>query len=279
MNYTHLILEEKSQIYTLLPEGFSKRYIACRLNRSPSTISREINRNRARNVYFAQHKIKLLKNVNAPTLKESLFEMWVHIITYLYFQWSPEQIASHVPVKLHSIYRFIRLDKNKGGSLFHNLRFRNQRKCKYCFPETRGQLSNRKSIHNRPIEIEGRTRFGNLEIDMIVGMKQQRSLESIVDWKTGYLWLKKCSSSKAEDACHTAVNLFKPMKDQLKTITANNGKEFSLHEHAAEALEIDWYFTDPYSAWQKGTNENTNGLIRQYIKKGSDLKKYSDAYI
>ena len=180
---------------------------------------------------------------------------------------------------MHSIYRFIRLDKNKGGSLFHNLRFRNQKKCKYCFPETRGQLRNRKSIHNRQIEIEGRTRFGDLEIDMIVGMKQQRSLESIVDRKTGYLWLKNCSSSKAEDVCHTAVHLLKPIKDQFKIITANNRKEFSLHEHVAQALEIDWYFADPYSAWQRGTNENTNGLIRQYIKNGSDLSKYSDAYI
>ena len=110
-------------------------------------------------------------------------------------------------------------------------------------------------------------------------MKQQRSLESIVDRKTGYLWLKKCGSRKAEEVCQTTISLLRPIKDQLKTITADNGKEFSLHEHVAQALEIDWYFADAYSAWQRGTNENTSGLIRQYIKKGSDLKKYSDAYI
>ena len=279
MNYTHLTLEERYQIYALLREGFSKRHIACRLNRSPSTISREINRNRARNGYFAQHANKIALRRQCSNPKRIPSEMWVQIIAYLHLQWSPEQIASHVPISLHSIYRFIRLDKNKGGTLFHHLRFRNQRKRKYGFPETRGQLSNRKSIHDRPIEIEYRTRFGDLEIDTIVGKKHQQSLVSIVDRKTGYLWLKKCGSRKAEEVCQTTISLLRPIKDQLKTITADNGKEFSLHEHAAQALEIDWYFADPYSAWQRGTNENTNGLIRQYIKKGSDLNRDSDAYI
>ena len=248
MNYTHLILEEKSQIYTLLPEGFSKSYIACRLNRSPSTISREIKRNRARNGYFAKHANKVARRRHCPNPKRIPCEMWAHVISYLDLQWSPEQIASHVPVSLHSIYRFIRQDKNNGGTLFHHLRFRNQRKRKYGSPETRGQLSNRKSIHDRPIEIERRNRFGDLEIDTIVGKNHQQSLVSIVDRKTGYLWLKKCSSRKAEEICQTTISLLKPIKDQLKTITADNGKEFSLHEYAAQELEIDWYFADPYSA-------------------------------
>ena len=140
-------------------------------------------------------------------------------------------------------------------------------------------MTNRKSIHDRPLEIEHRTRFGDLEIDTIVGKKHQKALVSIVDRKTGYLWLKKCSSRKAEDICQATISLLKPIKDQLKTITADNGKEFSLHEYVAEELEIDWYFADPYSAWQRGTNENTNGLIRQYIRKGSDLNLYTDEYI
>ncbi|AVH49699.1 MULTISPECIES: IS30 family transposase [Acinetobacter] len=198
---------------------------------------------------------------------------------YLKLQWSPEQIASCVSISLHSIYRFIRQDKGKGGKLFLNLSFINQRKRKYGIPETRSQLNNRKSIHDRPIVVEQRTRFGDLEIDTIVGKHHQQSLVSIVDRKTGYLWLKKCQTRKAEEICQTTISLLKPIKDQLKTITADNGKDFSLHEYAAQALEIDWYFADPYSAWQRGTNENTNGLIRQYIKKGSDLNLYTDAYI
>lgn len=279
MNYTHLTQEERYQISTLLREGFSKRYIAWRLNRSPSTISREIARNRARNGYFAQHAHKLARRRHCPNPKRIPYDTWVQVIAYLDLQWSPEQIASHVSVSLHSIYRFIQQDKSRGGVLFHNLRFRNQRKRKYGSIETRGQLTNRKSIHDRPAEIEQRSRFGDLEIDTIVGKNHQQSLVSIVDRKTGYLWLKKCSTRKAEEVCQATIRLLEPIKAHLKTITADNGKEFSLHEYAAQELDIDWYFADSYSAWQRGTNENTNGLIRQYIRKGSDLNDYTDAYI
>lgn len=279
MNYTHLTQEERYQISTLLREGFSKRYIAWRLNCSPPTISREIARNRARNGYFAQHAHKLARRRHCPNPKRIPYDTWVQVIAYLDLQWSPEQIASHVSVSLHSIYRFIQQDKSRGGVLFHNLRFRNQRKRKYGSIETRGQLTNRKSIHDRPAEIEQRSRFGDLEIDTIVGKNHQQSLVSIVDRKTGYLWLKKCSTRKAEEVCQATIRLLEPIKAHLKTITADNGKEFSLHEYAAQELDIDWYFADPYSAWQRGTNENTNGLIRQYIRKGSDLNDYTDAYI
>lgn len=137
---------------------------------------------------------------------------------------------------MHSIYRFIKLDKNtRGRALFHNLRFRNKRKRKYGTPEIRGQLSHCKSIHDRPIEIEQQTRFGDLEIDTIVGKKHQQSLVSIVDRKKGYLWLKKCSSRQAKEVCQTTISLLKPIKDQLKTITVDNGKKLSLHEYAAQA--------------------------------------------
>ena len=157
MNYTHLTQEERYQISTLLREGFSKRYIAWRLNRSPSTISREIARNRARNGYFAQHAHKLARRRHCPNPKRIPYDTWVQVVAYLDLQWSPEQIASHVSVSLHSIYRFIQQDKSRGGVLFHNLRFRNQRKRKYGSIETRGQLTNRKSIHDRPAEIEQRS--------------------------------------------------------------------------------------------------------------------------
>jgi len=279
MNYTHLTHEERYQIYTLLREGFSKRYIAWRLNRSPSTISREIQRNRARNGYFAKHAHKLARRRHHSNPQRIPCDIWVQVIAYLELQWSPEQIASQVAVSLHSIYRFIQQDKSKGGDLYLHLRFKNQRKRKYGSIETRGQLTNRKSIHDRPAEIEQRSRFGDLEIDTIVGKNHQQSLVSIVDRKTGYLWLKKCNTRKAEEICQATIRLLEPIKAQLKTITADNGKEFSLHEYAAQELEVDWYFADPYSAWQRGTNEHTNGLIRQYVTKGSDLNDYTDAYI
>ena len=106
----------------------------------------------------------------------------------------------------------------------------------------------------------------------------QQSLVSIVDRKTDYLWLRKCNTRKAEEVSQATISLLSPVKDLLKTITADNGKEFSLHEHIAQALNLDWYFADPYSVWQRGTNENTNSLIRQYILKGRDLNYYTDEY-
>lgn len=282
MNYTHLTLEERYQIDALLREGFSQLHIACRLNRSSSTISREIQRNRARNGYFAKHAHQLAKRRHCSNPKRIPHEVWARVISHFKHQWSPEQIASRVSISLHSIYRFIRQDKGTGGKLFLNLRFRNQKKRKYGSPETRGgnpPINNRKSIHDRPTEVEQRIRFGDLEIDTMVGKHHQKSLFSIVDRKTGYLWLKKCQTRKAEEICQATISLLMPIKDQLRTITADNGKEFSLHEYAAQELDVDWYFADPYSAWQRGTNENTNGLIRQYVRKGSDLNDYTDAYI
>ncbi|MEG2271132.1 MAG: IS30 family transposase [Acinetobacter sp.] len=279
MNYSHLTQEERYQIYALLREGFSTRHIALRLARAPSTICREIKRNRNRNGYFAKHAHKLAKRRQASNYKPVNSAMWEQVKSYLSLQWSPEQIASHVAVSMHSIYRYIQKDKRKGGYLYQHLRFRNQRKRKYGDPETRGKLNNRTSIHDRPQIIEQRSRFGDLEIDTIVGKNHKQSLVSIVDRKTGYLWLKKCMTRKSQDVSQATVDLLYPIKEQLETITADNGKEFSLHEQIAAELNIDFYFADPYSAWQRGTNENTNGLIRQYIRKGSDLSNYSEDYI
>ena len=279
MNYTHLTQEERYQIYALLREGFSKRHIAFRLQRAPSTITRELKRNKNRNGYFAKHAHKLARKRLSPNPKTITQDQWIEVEKLLSLQWSPEQISSHIIVSLHSIYRYIYRDKRAGGSLYKHLRFRNQRKRKYGQPETRGQLTNRRNIKERPPIVEERTRFGDLEIDTIVGKKHQQSLVSIVDRKTGYLWLKKCRNRKSEDVLKATIELLKPMKKNIKTITADNGKEFSQHIQIAKALKIDFYFADPYSSWQRGTNENTNGLIRQYILKGSDLDDYSDQYI
>ena len=100
-----------------------------------------------------------------------------------------------------------------------------------------------------------------------------------MDRKTGYLWLKKCRTRKSQAVCVAPVHLLDSIKKELQTIIADNGKELNLHEQIADELGIEFYFADPYSAWQRGTNENTNGLIRQYIRKGSNLNDYSDEYI
>jgi IS30 family transposase len=246
------------------------------LTRASSTISREIKRNRNRNGYFAKHAHKLAKTRHISNYRTINSTVWKQVESYLALQCSPEQIASQVAVSTHSIYRYIQQDKIKGGELYLHLRFRNQGKRKYGHPEKRGKLNNRKSIHDRPKIIEERSHFGDLKIDTIVGKNHHQSLVSIVDRKTGYLWLKKCSTRKSQEVGEATVHLLDPVKEKLQSITADNGKEFSLHEQIAAELGIEFYFADPYSAWQRGTNENTHGLIRQYIRKGSDLRDYSD---
>ena len=236
MNYNHLNQEERYQIYALLREGFSKRHIAFRLQRAPSTIIREIQRNKSRNSYFAKHAHKLANKCLSPNPKTISQDQWQEMKKLLSLQWSPEQISSHIAVRLHSIYRYIHRDKRIGGSLYKNLRFRNQRKRKYGHSETRGQLTNRRNIKERSLVVEERSRFGDLEID------------TIVDHKTGYLWLKKCCNRKSDEILKTTIELLSPMKIDLKTITADNGKEFSLHAQIAKELGIDFYFADPYIA-------------------------------
>lgn len=149
MNYTHLTQKERYQIYALLREGFSKRHIAFRLCRAPSTITREIKRNRNRNGYFAKHAHKLACECikSNPTLIRP--NLWYDVEKYLNIQWSPKQISSQIGVSFTSIYRCIQKDKIAGGFFYTHLHFLNQRKRKYGHPETQGQISNRKNIRKR----------------------------------------------------------------------------------------------------------------------------------
>lgn len=169
MNDTHLTQEERYQIYALLREGFSKHHIALRLERAPSTICREIKRNQNRNGYFARHAHKLVTTRHNSNHKTVNPAVWRQIKSYLALQWSPEQIASYIVVSMHSIYRYILQDKIKGGHLYQHLRFRNQRKRKHEHPEAHGKLNSRRSIHEKSQIIHQQSRFGDLEIDTIVG--------------------------------------------------------------------------------------------------------------
>ena len=151
------------------------------------------------------------------------------------------------------------------------MRFRHQRKRKYGSSEILGQLSHRKSIHDRPVEIAQRTRFGDLEIDTIIGKNHKGALLTINDRVTGLVWIRCLSGKEAEPLTKAAVDALMPVKDLIHTITADNGKEFSFHEKIAEKLNILIYFAKPYHSWERGANENTNGLIRQYFPKGTDF--------
>ena len=207
--------------------------------------------------------------------------IWSSVKPYLVDkQWSPEQISGYlakddIKISHETIYAWIREDKRNRGTLYKHLRHRLKHRKKYV-GAGRSCIINRKSIHERPAEADGK-RFGDLEMDTIVGPNNQQAIVTLVDRNTNMLFMKKLKYGKdAKNLALTVIEMLKPIKKKLKTITTDNGKEFSAHEIISEALGVDVFFTDPDSSWQKGAIENANGLIRQYIPKKASFNDYDD---
>ena len=169
----------------------------------------------------------------------------------------------------------IREDKRNRGTLYKHLRHRLKHRKSYVGASL-SKIPNRRSMHERPLEVDGK-RLGDLEMDTIVGPNNRQAIVTLVDKRTNMLFMRKLKHGKdAEELAETVIQMLLPIKGMLKTITTDNGTEFSAHEKIAKGLGVDFYFTDPYSSWQKGTIENANGLIRQYIPKKSSFEYYDD---
>ena len=272
MSYTHLTETERYQIYALLKAGKTQKYIATFLKRNPATISRELARNRGGRGYRpkqAQRKSTERRAINARCIDATT---WDFVEKCLLEQWSPEQISAHSLISPESIYKWISADKKTGGSLWKNLRCQKKRKKRYGAIDRRGTMpSNRLFISDRPSVVEERKRIGDWEVDTIIGKNHQQAIVSLVDRYTGFTLIKKVERKTAQAVSQAIIELSKPFKNSMLTITSDNGKEFAMHEKVAKKLNIQFYFADPYSSWQRGTNENTNGLIRQYFPKNRDF--------
>lgn len=282
--YKQLTSEQRYTISVLLSKGLKKKEIAEAIGVSNSTITRELQRNSSkRGVYkweIAQkHAEKRSKRT--PGNRAISKAIWSSVKHYLVDeQWSPEQISGYlakdgIKISHETIYAWIREDKRNRGTLYKHLRHRLKHRKKYV-GAGRSCIINRKSIHERPAEADGK-RFGDLEMDTIVGPNNQQAIVTLVDRNTNMLFMKKLKYGKdAKNLALTVIEMLKPIKKKLKTITTDNGKEFSAHEIISEALGVDVFFTDPYSSWQKGAIENANGLIRQYIPKKVSFNAYDD---
>ena len=268
----------------LLSKGLKKKEIAEAIGVSNSTITRELQRNSSkRGVYkweIAQKQAEK-RSKRTPGNRAISKAIWSSVKHYLVDeQWSPEQISGHlakdgIKISHETIYAWIREDKRNRGTLYKHLRHRLKHRKKYV-GAGRSCIINRKSIHERPAEADGK-RFGDLEMDTIVGPNNQQAIVTLVDRNTNMLFMKKLKYGKdAKSLALTVIEMLKPIKKKLKTITTDNGKEFSAHEIISEALGVDVFFTDPYSSWQKGAIENANGLIRQYIPKKVSFNDYDD---
>lgn len=282
--YKQLTSEQRYTISVLLSKGLKKKEIAEAIGVSNSTITRELQRNSSkRGVYkweIAQKQAEK-RSKRTPGNRAISKAIWSSVKHYLVDeQWSPEQISGYlakddIKISHETIYAWIREDKRNRGTLYKHLRHRLKHRKKYV-GAGRSCIINRKSIHERPAEADGK-RFVDLEMDTIVGPNNQQAIVTLVDRNTNMLFMKKLKYGKdAKNLALTVIEMLKPIKKKLRTITTDNGKEFSAHEIISEALGVDVFFTDPYSSWQKGAIENANGLIRQYIPKKVSFNDYDD---
>ena len=277
MNYTHLSLGERYQIYALIGAEHSINFIARALNRSPSTILREIRRNKSLRGYRVNNAHKKACARRSNNALSIIADVWDWVTDKLKENWSPQQIAGvHGGLSHMSIYRYIWTNKRKGGRLWQCLRRKAKPYRQRLTAETRGRINDRVSIHERPSIVDARTRIGGWEADTIIGQHHKQAIVTLVERKTGLLKMKRVDNKTAQQVSEAMIELLKPVRLQVKTITSDNGKEFAQHKKVKQKLFSSFFFADAYASWQRGTNENTNGLIREDLPKGCDFRQVSD---
>jgi IS30 family transposase len=279
MKYTQLTQEERYQISALLKAGHNQTEIAMILGRHKSTISREVHRNKGLRGYRPQQAQRLTEERRQAKAKPRISDtMWGDVEALLRQDWSPEQITlwfkaeCHTSVSHEWIYQYVLQDKAYGGNLYRHLRCQKQRRKRYGSYSRRGQLIGRVSIDERPAIVDSRARIGDWELDTIIGKGHQQAIVSLTERKSRYTLIKKVTRKTAQSVSDAIISLLLPVSDKVYTLTSDNGKEFARHQTIADKLNAKFYFAHPYASWERGLNENTNGLIRQYFPKNRDFK-------
>jgi len=281
MGYHHLSQEERYIVGTMRSTGKSQRAIALELGRSPSTISRERRRNATRHDggYRPEKAIGYAKTRRRKSKKEKLdASQWAAVEELLREECSPDQAAQRLAaqgdfeVSHETVYKHVRRDKADGGSLWKHMRIMSKvgRK-KRGSPVTRGKMAGKKHISERPEAANERDEIGHLEGDTVIGSDKRHCVLTLVDRKTGYTAIEKMTARTKEQANAAMARAIAKLCFPVKTITLDNGTEFHGFKDIEHANEVQIYFATPYHSWERGTNENTNGLIRQYIPKGKDM--------
>lgn len=276
--YTQLTQEQRYQIYALMKAGHNQSEIADIVGVHKSTVSRELSRNRGLRGYRPKQAHQLAANRRQGKTHSRFTPQDWHLIDHLLREeWSPEQIslwlkeAGRLIISHEWIYQHVLQNKRSGGTLYKHLRCQKQRKKRYGSYERRGQIPNKVSIDDRPAIVERRERLGDWELDTIIGKGHKQAIVSLSERKSRLSLIAKVATKGAEGVKEAVLALLKPLAEHVHTITSDNGKEFARHEAIAKALDADFYFAHPYSSWERGLNENTNGLIRQYFPKGHDF--------
>ena len=280
--YTQLTHVQRYQIYTLLNIGHSNTGIAQTIGVHQSTIGREIKRNRGQKGYRPKQAHQIAMERRAKAKKRISAADWEGIDQLIQLDWSPQQISDQLgkermlQISHEWIYQHIYQDKRSGGTLWQHLRCRKKRRKRYGSYEKRGQIPNRVWIDERPQVVEQRERLGDWEADTIISKGKQTAIVTLTERKSRMTLLKKVEDRTAETVKQAIIDLLRPFADQTLTVTCDNGKEFSEHIAIAQALNANVYFAHPQAAWERGSNENANGLIRQYFPKGTDFSTLAE---
>lgn len=274
MNYKQLARKQRYQISILKKAGHNQTYIAKLLGVHKSTISRELRRNRGQKGYRHHHAEALADERQCQAYRARIgWQTWQQVERLLRQDWSPEQISGRLklakqPSVSHEwIYLYVYADKRHGGTLHQHLRSQKKQRKRYSGYIRRGQIPNRTSIDKRPKIVARKGRFGDWEADTIVGARHKGGILSVVERKSKLTRLHLLATKAAAEMRDHSIALLAPLAARVHTITVDNGKEFCEHELIAAGLRARIYFAHPYASWERGLNENTNGLVRQYFPK------------
>jgi transposase, IS30 family len=283
MSYKQLAREQRYQIYALKKAGQKQNQIALLIGCHKSTISRELRRNRGPKGYYPLQANELALDRQCEAYSSRISgETWQLVERLLRQEWSPEQIAGRLkreqqPTVSHeTIYLYIYADKRRGGTLQQHLRSQKKQRKRYSGYIRRGQIPNRTSIEKRPKIVANKGRYGDWEADTIIGARHKAGILSVVERKSKLTRLRKLATKGAVEMKDNSIDLLAPLAARVHTITVDNGKEFCEHELIAKGLQTRIYFAHPYASWERGLNENTNGLVRQYFPKKYDFTKITD---
>jgi len=281
--YHQLTHEERYSITGLLRIGCTQAEIARRLGRASSTISRELKRNVTTHdgFYRAQKAHQYAQARRRRVRRKSWYsaEQWAQVESHLQQKWSPEQISAvlrrdgRCRVSHETIYRHILRDKKAGGSLYKHTRIMpKQRRKRYNSKDSRGVLAGKRHISERAAAINDRCEVGHWEGDTVIGSDKYHCILTLLERKTGYAVIRKLTARTTEQVTNAAAQVLREHAGKFHTLTLDNGTEFHDYKTLEAQFPLKCYFATPYHSWERGANENLNGLIRQYLPKGICMK-------
>jgi IS30 family transposase len=283
MAYHQLTQEERYCITAQLISGHSKADIARALGRHPSTISRELRRNATHHdsKYRAEkaHSYAVARRRRCRRRAHFSTTAMATVVRLIRRKWSPEQIAGDLArrgrlrISHETIYRRIRWDKQVGGDLWRHTRIMSKfgRK-RYRGVDSRGVLAGKRSIAERPAEVELRQTIGHWEGDTVMGSDKRHCVLTLVERRTGFAILKKLEARNAKEVNRAAMRAIRRHCRDFKTLTLDNGTEFHDYAELEQRFPVKIYFATPYHSWERGSNENFNGLLRQYLPRGMCMR-------